>query len=152
MNPLHKRIHGSFEDSRTHSREWESIGANMIPQMWTALRTQIAADRRSSGNRELANGHYMNIVLCDAPLEIERIYELHEQLSSRFRGQLPKGKKTTLRVSPGAVAKHREVKELCDEEDFARRGLYIHSALMLNFLTRLREAGPLPKLELPSLF
>lgn len=152
MAPCHRLVHESFEDSRTNSQTWETIGANMIPPIWSALREQIAADRRSSGNRELANGHYMNIVLRSAPLDMDEIYTLYEELSRKFRGQLPSGRKTTLRVSAEAAAKHYEVKELCDEADFARRGLFVHSALMLRFLTQLREAGPLPRLELPPLF
>ncbi len=124
----------------------------MIPPLWDALRTQIGNDRRSSGNRELARGHYMNIVLLDAPMDVDAIVDQYEQLSARFRGALPKGDKTTLRLSPEADEKQRALKELCDEADFARKGLYVTSALMLSFLTRLREAGPLPPLKLPSLF
>lgn len=152
MEPCHRLVHDSFEDSRINSTTWETIGANMIPPIWSALREQIGADRRSSGNRELANGHYMNIVLASAPLDMDEIYNLYEELSRKFRGQLPSGRKTTLRVSAEAAAKHYEVKQLCDEADFARRGLFVHSALMLRFLTQLRDAGPLPRLELPPLF
>ncbi|MEU3521970.1 hypothetical protein ABZ770_43210 [Streptomyces sp. NPDC006654] len=94
----------------------------------------------------------MNVVLESAPLDMEEIYTLYEELSGKFRGQLPSGRKTTLRVSAGAAAKHYELKELCDEADFARRGLYVHSALMLRFLSELRKAGSLPRLELPPLF
>ncbi|MGW6412686.1 hypothetical protein ACWF95_36775 [Streptomyces vinaceus] len=93
----------------------------------------------------------MNLVLLDAPLNADRIIELHQELSKKLRGQLPAGRKTTLRVSPLAVAKHREVKQLSDEADFARHGLYVHSALMLNFLTELKVAGPLPPLDIPPL-
>lgn len=152
MPACHRLVHESFEDSRTNSQTWETIGANMIPPIWSALREQIGVDRRSSGNRELANGHYMNIVLASAPLDMDEIYSLYEELSRKFRGQLPSGRKTTLRVSASSAAKHYEVKELCDEADFARRGLFVHSALMLRFLTQLREAGPLPPIELPPLF
>ncbi|TGA99689.1 hypothetical protein [Streptomyces sp. MZ04] len=123
----------------------------MVPEMWTLLLDRMSEDRKSSGNRELARGHYMNIVLLEAPLDIDHFRAAYAELSKRFRGQLPKGGKTTIRVSPEAAEQHRAIKDLCDAEGFSRKGVYIHSALLLGLLRSLKDLGALPKEELPPL-
>ncbi|RII06911.1 hypothetical protein DSC45_35030 [Streptomyces sp. YIM 130001] len=123
----------------------------MVPQMWQHLLNRISEDRKSSGNRELARGHYMDIVMLEAPLDIDYFRESYGELVKRFGGQLPKGGKTTIRLSPEGAEKHRAIKDVCDAEGFSRKGLFIHSALLLGFLAKLKDAGELPMEELPPL-
>ncbi|OEV12589.1 hypothetical protein [Streptomyces nanshensis] len=124
----------------------------MIPQVWQMLRKRIATDRRSSENRELAVGHYMDVVFLDAPLDAGKLIKMYQDLSTRLMGRLGSGEKTTLRLSPGAAERAADIKELLDEADYSRKGLYVVSALAVRYLAELDEAGPLPQPELPSLF
>lgn len=152
QSPTHKAIHSAFADSRTNSREWSSHGANMIPEVWDALRSRIAGDRRSSGNPELAAGHYMDVVYREAPMNADGLVVLYKKLSDQRLGYLGSGKKSTFRLGPGAKTNASEIKALLDEADYARKGLYVVSALVILHLQKLDAEGPLTKPELPPLF
>ncbi|MFD9377641.1 hypothetical protein ACFWBH_19205 [Streptomyces sp. NPDC059999] len=152
LEPTHQAIHASFADSRTNSRDWTSHGANLIPEVWDALRSRIANDRRSSGNAELAAGHYMDVVYRQAPMDAQELVVLYKKLSDQRLGYLGSGKKSTFRLGPEAKAHASEIKALLDEADYARKGLYVVSALVILHLQTLEVEGPLRKPELPPLF
>ncbi|MGP3690994.1 hypothetical protein ACTVZO_41070 [Streptomyces sp. IBSNAI002] len=152
LGPTHAAIHSTFADSRTNSRDWSSHGANMIPEVWDALRSRIASDRRSSGNPELAAGHYMDVVYREAPMDAQELVVLYKRLSDQRLGYLGSGKKSTFRLGPEAKANASEIKALLDEADYSRKGLYVVSALVIVHLQKLEAEGPLRKPELPPLF
>lgn len=152
LGPTHQAIHAAFADSRTNSRTWSSHGANLIPEVWDALRSRIASDRRSSGNPELAAGHYMDVVYRQAPMDAQELVVLYKRLSDQRLGYLGSGKKSTFRLGPEAKSNASEIKALLDEADYARKGVYVVSALVVLHLQKLEAEGPLRKPELPPLF
>ncbi|MCY0945003.1 MULTISPECIES: hypothetical protein [Streptomyces] len=152
LGPTHQAIHSSFADSRTNSRDWSSHGANLIPEVWDALRSRIASDRRSSGNPELAAGHYMDVVYRQASMDAQALVALYKKLSDQRLGYLGSGKKSTFRLGPEAKNNASEIKALLDEADYARKGLYVVSALVILHLQTLDAEGPLQRPELPPLF
>ncbi|MFD3940969.1 hypothetical protein ACFWSF_39785 [Streptomyces sp. NPDC058611] len=152
LGPTHQALHSSFADSRTNSHDWASHGANLIPEVWDALRGRIARDRRSSSNAELAAGHYMDVVYRQAPMDAQALVALYKKLSDQRLGYLGSGKKSTFRLGPEAKANAFEIKALLDEADYARKGVYVVSALVILHLQTLEAEGPLLKPELPSLF
>lgn len=123
----------------------------MIPEVWEALRSRIATDRRSSANPELAAGHYMDAVYRGAPMEAQALILLYKKLSDRCLGYLGSGKKSTFRLGPEAKANASQVKALLDEADYARKGLYVVSALVILHLQTLEAEGPLRRPQLPPL-
>ena len=123
----------------------------MVPEVWDALRARIAQDRRSAGNPELAAGHYMDVVFRNAPMDADALIDLYQKLSDQRMGYLGSGKKSTFRLGPVARANASEMKALLDEADYARKGLYVVSALVVQLLRKLDEEGPLLRPELPPL-
>ncbi|WP_159395767.1 hypothetical protein [Streptomyces sp. 3211] len=152
LGPTHQALHASFADSRTNSHDWASHGANLIPEVWDALRGRIARDRRSSSNSELAAGHYMDVVYRQAPMDAYALVTLYKKLSDQRLGYLGSGKKSTFRLGPEAKSNAFEIKALLDEADYARKGVYVVSALVILHLQTLESEGPLLKPDLPSLF
>ncbi|MFE8950430.1 hypothetical protein [Streptomyces sp. NPDC007856] len=151
QSPTLLELHASFADSRTNSKKWATHGANMVPEVWDALRARIAQDRRSAGNPELAAGHYMDVVFRNAPMDADALIDLYQKLSDQRMGYLGSGKKSTFRLGPVARANASEMKALLDEADYARKGLYVVSALVVQLLRKLDEEGPLLRPELPPL-
>ncbi|MGW1991319.1 hypothetical protein [Embleya sp. NPDC001921] len=147
----HKALHKSFADSRTNSRTWETHGANLLPDVWDALRARIAKDRRSAGNPDLAAGHYMDVVFRRAPVDVGELIRLYQKFSEQRMGYLGKGRKSTFRLSPAGLASAAEIKGLLDEADYARKGLYVVSALVVQLLRDLEAEGPLSRPQIPPM-
>ncbi|MFG2211985.1 hypothetical protein [Streptomyces sp. NPDC048638] len=151
LPPMQQALQDSYIDSRINSRQWDSHGVNLIPALWPALRARLSRDRKSSGNSNLGLGHYIDVALRQAHLETDHLIGLHDALNAERMGELPRGRKTTLSLSPQAREAAEEVIELLEAADFARKGKDVMSALVLNFLRALEKEGPLPKPELPPL-
>ncbi|MFK0239090.1 hypothetical protein [Streptomyces vinaceus] len=149
--PIQQAIFDSHLDSKINSRYWDSHGVNLIPALWPALRERIARDRKSSGMSGLGLGHYIDVALKMAKMDTEHLIGLHDALNAERMGDLPKGRKTTLSLSPAARANAEQLLELLEAADFARKGKDVMSALVLNLLRALEREGPLPKPELPPL-
>ncbi|MFD4526652.1 hypothetical protein ACF1BP_23900 [Streptomyces sp. NPDC014735] len=148
---MQQALQDSYVDSRINSRQWDSHGVNLIPALWPALRARLSRDRKSSGNSNLGLGHYIDVALRQAHLDTDHLIGLHDALNAERMGELPRGRKTTLSLSPQAREAAEEVIELLEAADFARKGKDVMSALVLNFLRALEKEGPLPKPELPPL-
>ncbi|MEV1040482.1 hypothetical protein AB0J01_28095 [Streptomyces sp. NPDC050204] len=151
LPPMQQALQDSYVDSRIHSRQWDSHGVNLIPALWPALRARLSRDRKSSGNSNLGLGHYIDVALRQTRLDTDYLIGLHDALNAERMGDLPRGRKTTLSLSPQAREAAEEVIELLEAADFARKGKDVMSALVLNFLRALEKEGPLPKPELPPL-
>ncbi|MET8605746.1 hypothetical protein ABZV92_19605 [Streptomyces rubiginosohelvolus] len=151
LAPTHQAIFDSYVDSRVNSRHWDSHGVNLIPALWPALRARIARDRKSSGNSNLGLGHYLDVALRSVQLDTDYLIGLHDKLHAERMGDVPKGKKTTLSLSPAARKNADALLELLEAADFARKGKDVASAIVLNLLRTLEKEGPLPKPEVPPL-
>lgn len=151
LPPMQQALLDSYLDSRMNSRLWDTHGVNMIPALWPPLRKRLSLDRKSSGNGNLGLGHYIDVALRQVRLDTDYLIGLHDQLTAELLGDLPRGRKTTLSLSPQARANADQVLELLEAADFARKGKAVLSALVLNLLRTLEKEGPLPKPELPPL-
>ncbi|WP_405550578.1 hypothetical protein OG215_36590 (plasmid) [Streptomyces globisporus] len=151
LAPTHQAILDSYVDSRVNSRHWDSHGVNLIPALWPALRARIARDRKSSGNSNLGLGHYLDVALRSVQLDTDYLIGLHDKLHAERMGDVPKGKKTTLSLSPAARENADALLELLEAADFARKGKDVTSAIVLNLLRTLEKEGPLPRPEVPPL-
>ncbi|GLF98230.1 hypothetical protein [Streptomyces yaizuensis] len=138
-------------DSKVNSRHWDSHGVNLIPALWPALRARIGRDRKTSGKSDLGLGHYLDVALRSAVMDTDTLIGLHDRLHAERMGDVPKGKKTTLSLSPAAREKADTLLELLEAADFARKGKDVMSALVLNLLRTLEKEGPLPRPEVPPL-
>ncbi|MFD9040898.1 hypothetical protein [Streptomyces bottropensis] len=133
-----------------HSRNWDSQGVNLIPGLWTLLRNRMGRDRRSSGRPNLNLGHYLDAALRTAPLDQDELVAMADRIEEEQMG-LPKGKKTTLSLSPAAIQNIGSILELLEEVGYARKGKAVVSALVQQLLRSLEAEGPLPKPEMPPL-
>ncbi|WP_344315391.1 hypothetical protein, partial [Streptomyces rhizosphaericus] len=142
--PAQQRVWQSFIHSRVHSRQWDSHGVNLIPELWRLLKTRVQADRKTTGRTELALGHYLDAALRTAPLEQNALVELADGLQTELQG-LPKGKKSTLPLSPEGIRIFDKILELLDAADYNRKGKDAVCALVLQLLRDLQDEGPMPK-------
>lgn len=149
--PMQQALFDSYLDSRVNSRNWDSHGINLIPALWPALRQRIARDRKNSGYANLGLGHYLDVVLRSAVMDTDYLIGLHDNLHAERMGDVPRGKKTTLSLSPAARANADTLLELLEAADFARKGKDVMSALVLNLLRTLEKEGPLPRPKVPPL-
>ncbi|MFE1522270.1 hypothetical protein ACFW9I_36845 [[Kitasatospora] papulosa] len=148
--PVQQEVWNSFIDSQVHSRNWDSQGVNLIPGLWTLLRTRMGRDRRSSGRPNLNLGHYLDAAMRTAPLDQGELVALADRIEEEQMG-LPKGKKTTLSLSPAAIENVGAILEQLEEVGYARKGKAVVSALVQQMLRALEAEGPLPKPEMPPL-
>ncbi|MFH0246375.1 hypothetical protein ACGRHY_29040 [Streptomyces sp. HK10] len=141
---VQQEVWNSFIDSRVHSRQWDTQGVNLIPGLWPLLKGRVQRDRKSTGRPELTLGHYLDAALRTAPLDQGKLVGLADRLQAEQMG-LPKGKKTTLSLSPAAIRNFSEILELLEAADYARKGKDVVSALVQQLLRDLEAEGPLPK-------
>jgi hypothetical protein len=108
------------------------------------LKARVSADRKATGRQDLALGHYIDAVLKQAPLRQEALVALADNIQDELEG-LPKGKKSTLSLSPEGIAIFGTMLELLDAADYARKGKDVLSALVLQLLRDLQAEGPMPR-------
>ncbi|MFB6884157.1 hypothetical protein ACFCY8_25345 [Streptomyces noursei] len=119
---------------------------NLIPELWRLLKARVQTDRKSTGRSELSQCHYLDAVLLNAPLDQDKLVALADQLQVELEG-VPKGKKTTLSLSPQAISNFDAILELLDAADYNRKGKEAICALVLQLLRNLQDEGPLPRTE-----
>jgi hypothetical protein len=93
----------------------------------------------------------MDVVFRNAPMDADELIRLYQQLSDQRMGYLGSGRKSTFRLGPVARAHASELKAILDEADYARKGFYVVSALVVQLLKKLEDEGPLLRPELPPL-
>jgi hypothetical protein len=142
--PTQQAVWDSYVDGQVNSRQWDTHGVNLIPALWPLLRQRAAKDKKSTGRPDLTMGHYLDAVLRTAPLDANELVALADRLQMEQMG-LPKGRKTTLSLSPAAIKAFGEILRLLDEVDYARKGKDVISALVQQLLRSLEQEGPLPK-------
>ncbi|WP_274919632.1 hypothetical protein [Streptomyces sp. WZ-12] len=141
---VQREVWKSFINSRVHSRTWDSHGVNLIPDLWRLLKSRVQADRKATGRSELTLGHYLDAALRTAPLDQDKLVKMADGLQVELEG-LPKGKKSTLSLSPEAISNFGEILELLDAADYNRKGKDAICALVLQLLRDLKDEGPMPK-------
>ncbi|WP_236655641.1 hypothetical protein [Streptacidiphilus carbonis] len=145
----HQAVTESFADSVISSNTWTTLGFRIVPEILTAVKARLAADRRSSGNAKLAVGHYLDAALRNAPAEVgDQVASAQAFLTQRM-GVVDSGRQSTYRVGPQARALATSLNAALQEADHARKGIFVVSAALESLLASLETEGELPS---PSLF
>jgi hypothetical protein len=139
----HTVLRESFVDSRINSHEWSAWGFRMVPDVKRRLELRVDRDKRSSDNRRLAQGHYVNAAVLQLPDSVEHRLNMVRTFITVRVGCTPPGRQATYRVSRQAWETVRDLD--MDLTVAARRGLvvYLFSAIIENFLDKLDAEGPM---------
>jgi hypothetical protein len=145
----HESLLESFLDARINSKGWETWGFRLLPDVKSRLGRRLTADKRSSQNRRLALGHYLNAALLELPEDNEEQIEMIRSFLRARGGITDPSQSSSYRVSPAVYELARDLDtELTATE---KRGLvvYLFSAAVELFLDRLDAEGALAR---PDLF
>ncbi|WP_331766871.1 hypothetical protein [Embleya sp. NBC_00896] len=140
----------SFLDARINSKGWETWGFRLLPDVKSRLGKRLTADKRSSQNRRLALGHYLNAALLELPEDNDEQIEMIRSFLRARGGITDPSQSSSYRVSPAVYELARDLDtELTATE---KRGLvvYLFSAAVELFLERLDAEGPLGRPEIFS--
>ncbi|MFI1648256.1 hypothetical protein ACH4XT_15135 [Streptomyces avidinii] len=139
-----QKVWNSFKDSRVRSRLWKQHGVNLIPEAWEALDARVKADRKSSGETELARPAYIDAVILDAPQDIDELVELVDLINEELLG-VPAGDRTSVSMSPEARKKFLGLLEALGDARMKRKGKDLMTALTVRMLRKLETEGSMPK-------
>ncbi|MFE9121372.1 hypothetical protein [Streptomyces sp. NPDC007172] len=145
-----QKVWNSFKDSRVRSRLWKQHGVNLIPEVWADLDARVKADRKSSGETDLARPAYIDAIILDAPEDIDEIVELVDLINEELLG-VPAGDRTSVSMSPEARTKFLGHLEALADARMKRKGKDLMTALTVRMLRRLDTEGSMPKPQRPRL-
>ncbi|WP_223279787.1 hypothetical protein [Streptomyces sp. SDr-06] len=143
----HAAVHESFANAKIRSETWTSYGFRIDPEVLADLKERLKADRRTSGNTMLGQGHYMDAALRHIPEDVEAQIEMAQAFLDDRMGVVGAGRQSTFRVGPVAYALISTLNQGLQEADYGRRGLYVISAALENFLQALDAEGELQRPE-----
>ncbi|MYS87434.1 hypothetical protein [Embleya scabrispora] len=146
----HASLLESFLDARINSKGWETWGFRLLPDVKARLGKRLTADKRSSQNRRLALGHYLNAALLELPEDNDEQIEMIRSFLRARGGITDPSQSSSYRVSPAVYDLARDLDtELTATE---KRGLvvYLFSAAVELFLERLDAEGALGRPEIFS--
>ncbi|MFE2949458.1 hypothetical protein ACFXHK_20790 [Embleya sp. NPDC059267] len=146
----HASLLDSFLDARINSKGWETWGFRLLPDVKARLGKRLTADKRSSQNRRLALGHYLNAALLELPDDNDEQIEMIRSFLRARGGITDPSQSSSYRVSPAVYELARDLDtELTATE---KRGLvvYLFSAAVELFLERLDAEGALGRPEIFS--
>ncbi|MFE9679319.1 hypothetical protein ACFYO5_35255 [Streptomyces sp. NPDC006259] len=140
-----KALQASFVDNRLNSNTWASWGFRLVPDVKDRLAKRLEADKRSSGNRRLAQGHYVNaamLTVCPKTVKAQLVL-IREWLTERG-AYTEQGKPSNYLVSKPVW----DVSSTLDMELTAasKRGqvIYLFSAVLERYLDQLEAEGLVP--------
>ncbi|OIV39132.1 hypothetical protein BIV57_02030 [Mangrovactinospora gilvigrisea] len=139
----HRAVLASFSDARINSENWEMHGVKLEAGVKAALKARVLADRRSSGIRFLAEGHYMDAALRALPDDPQAWVAMAKAFQAERFADPEIGKQTTYRVGPVAYELLANLNQAMQELNYGRRGLYVLSAAMERLLQEMDKDGPL---------
>ncbi|MEU5900365.1 hypothetical protein [Streptomyces venezuelae] len=139
-----QKVWQSFKDSRVRSRLWKQHGVNLIPEAWDALDARVKADRKSSGETDLARPAYIDAVILDAPQDVDELVELVDLINEELLG-VPAGDRTSVSMSPEARKKFLGLLETLGDARMKRKGKDLMTALTVRMLRKLETEGAMPK-------
>ncbi|MFF7234533.1 hypothetical protein [Streptomyces sioyaensis] len=142
-----KAINESFLDNRISGETWETFGYRLVPDVKVRLEKRIARDKRSSNNRRLAQGHYVNAAMLRLPDSVEERLKIIRDFQRQRGGVTDPGKPTNYRVSEPVFEMSRDLDMEITEA--AKRGLviFLFSAAVEQLLDALEAEGPLLRPE-----
>ncbi|MFF3159406.1 hypothetical protein [Streptomyces sp. NPDC057910] len=143
----HAAIHASFADAKIRSETWTSYGFRLDPEVLADLKERLKADRRTSGNTMLGQGHYLDAALRRIPEDVASQIAMAQAFLDDRMGVVGAGKQSTFRVGPFAYALVSTLNQGLQEADYGRRGLYVVSAALEDLLQALAAEGELQRPE-----
>ncbi|WP_326779428.1 hypothetical protein [Streptomyces sp. NBC_01445] len=143
----HAAVHESFADAKMRSNQWKSYGFRIAPDVLARLKERLSADRMSSGNRQLAIGHYLDAALRhvsgDVPQWIDRATDFATERLWDSESTQP----SSYRVGSVAHAWVSGLSNALQSADFGRKGTLVISAQVELYLDALESEGPLVRPE-----
>ncbi|MFC7310202.1 hypothetical protein ACFQVC_39075 [Streptomyces monticola] len=141
----HAALHESFAEAKIHSEKWRSHGFRLDREVLAQLKDRIKADRRSSGNPALGQGHYLDAALRFVPDDVDEQIAMAQEFLDERMGFVEQGKQSTYRVGEQAYGLVSTLNQALQEADYGRRGLYVVSAALERFIQALDAEGKLQR-------
>lgn len=139
----HGAVHTSYADVKLRSSQWRAHGFRIAPDVLARLKARVNSDRRTTGNPQLAIGHYVDAALRHMPAETSALITMAEEFGTGQLWDQERTQPSTYRVGRQAHALASGLKMQLQEADFGRRGTQVVSAGIESFLDALETEGPL---------
>ncbi|GGV70916.1 hypothetical protein GCM10010277_82320 [Streptomyces longisporoflavus] len=140
-------VRHSFMDAKLHAGAWQAFGFRITPDVLALLKERVNADRRTSGNAQLAIGHYLDAALRLVPGDMSELISLATEFAMQRIWDTEKAQPSTYRVGPDAYEWIANLNVALQEAGFGRKGTYIVSVIVLCYLDMLASDGPLQRPE-----
>ncbi|WP_370424210.1 hypothetical protein AB8O64_36260 (plasmid) [Streptomyces sp. QH1-20] len=141
----HTAVQESFADAKLSSSRWKAHGFRIAPDVLARLKSRVNADRRHTGNANLAIGHYVDAALRHMPQQVSELIAMAEEFGARQLWDSEKTQPSTYRVGEKAYELASSLKVVLQEADYGRRGTQVISAGIQVFLDVLDAQGPLTR-------
>ncbi|GGO98733.1 hypothetical protein [Wenjunlia tyrosinilytica] len=141
----HQAVRESFADAKIASNTWGMHGFRILPDVLAGLKKRLARDKRSSGNTQLALGHYIDAALRHAPQNIDDQVACAQAFLAERMGFVDAGLQSTYRIGPDARAYASELNLALQEANHGRKGLYVISAVITELLRAMEAEGELQR-------
>ncbi|MEV0322646.1 hypothetical protein ACIBKX_33330 [Streptomyces sp. NPDC050658] len=143
----HTAVHDSFADAKLRSRSWQAYGFRITPDVLADLKNRLNADRRTTGNSQLAIGHYLDAALRHAPDDVDELIAMAQDFAGERIWDTDKTQPSSYRVGLQAFELVSTLNVTLQERDFGRRGTLVVSALVERYLQALEADGELQRPE-----
>jgi hypothetical protein len=147
----HQAVRESFADAKISSHTWGMHGFRIVPDVLATLKKRVARDRRTSGNSQLAIGHYLDAALRHAPSTIDEQVASAQAFLTERMGFVEAGLQSTYRIGPDAQAFASELNLALQEANYGRKGVYVVSAAVIELLRALEAEGDLQRPAQPTI-
>ncbi|MEU6768218.1 hypothetical protein ABZ916_37655 [Streptomyces sp. NPDC046853] len=141
----HAAIHSSFADAKVRAGTWKAFGFRIAPDILALLKERVNMDRRTSGNPQLAIGHYLDAALRQVPGEVSELIDMATEFAMERIWDTEKTQPSTYRVGPDSYEWVANLNLALQEVDFARKGTQVISAVVKRYLDLLDSEGPLQR-------
>ncbi|MEV8320896.1 hypothetical protein AB0Q95_42770 [Streptomyces sp. NPDC059900] len=141
----HAAIHSSFSDAKVHAGTWRAFGFRIAPDILALLKERVNTDRRTSGNPQLAIGHYLDAALRLVPGEVSELIDMATEFAMERIWDTEKTQPSTYRVGPDSYEWVANLNLALQEADFGRKGTQVISAVVQRYLDMLDSEGPLQR-------
>ncbi|MFE5114173.1 hypothetical protein [Streptomyces sp. NPDC056663] len=143
----HAAVHESFTDAKMRSSAWAAYGFRIAPDVLARLKERLNADRTSSGNRQLAIGHYLDAALRKVSGGVEEWIDLATDFATERLWDAAATQPSSYRVGREAHEWVSGLSNALQAAEFGRRGTLVVSALVERILDSLEAEGPLTRPE-----
>ncbi|MET7519864.1 hypothetical protein ABZS88_42150 [Streptomyces sp. NPDC005480] len=143
----HAAVHESFADAKMRSSQWKSYGFRIAPDVLARLKERLSADRMSSGNRQLALGHYLDAALRHVSGDVPQWIDQATDFATERLWDSESTQPSSYRVGSVAHAWVSGLSNALQSADFGRKGTLVISAQVELYLDALESEGPLVRPE-----